>query len=336
MRRLAISLTQLAARDNLELACWKASRGRLGRPAVARFMADREYGLAGLAQAILVGSAPLGRASRFVIHDPKRRVIQAACFEDRVLHHAILNLAEARFETMLVASSYACRPGKGVHRAVSAVQRTLRGWPWVVQVDVDGYFPSIRHDLLRELLARRFKGADFLGLLARILEKGVPGGRGLPIGALSSQHFANAFLDSADRLILQHPGTGGHVRYMDDIVWGAASRAAAEESLAALEAHLQADCDLRLKPRRRLVRSAEGLRFCGCRVRQGVVLPGPRKMARFRAAWRRIDGAQAAGVGDEACRRAWDAALATLVGCESRGFRRGIVEGSTLEAGCPS
>ena len=204
MKRLAIGLEQLAERSNLELACWKAARGKTA------------------AASILDGSAPQGRASRFVIHDPKRRVIHAACFADRVLHHAIFNLAEARFETMLVDSSYACRPRKGVHAAVAAVQRGLRAWPWFVQVDVDAYFPSIRHDLLLELLARRFKGAGFLALVARIVEgcatNGV--GRGLPIGALTSQHFANAFLDAADRLILAHPGTGSHVRYMDDMFWG--------------------------------------------------------------------------------------------------------------------
>ena len=226
MKRLAIGLEALAERSNLELACWKAARGKTARPAVARFLAEREGRLEALAASILDGSAPQGRASRFVIHDPKRRVIHAACFADRVLHHAIFNLAEARFETMLVDSSYACRPGKGVHAAVAAVQRGLRAWPWFVQVDVDAYFPSIRHDLLLELLARRFKGAGFLALVARIVEgcatNGV--GRGLPIGALTSQHFANAFLDAADRLILAHPGTGSHVRYMDDMFWGCASR----------------------------------------------------------------------------------------------------------------
>ena len=214
MGRQAVSLEAIAARPNLELACWKAARGRQGRPAVARFLAGRDANLADLAAAIVQGDVPDGRASRFVIHDPKRRVIHAACFADRVLHHAIFNLVEARFESMLVDSSFACRPGKGVHRAVLAVQRSLQRWPWFVQVDVDGYFPSIRHDLLMALLRRRFTGAAFLALLPRILDCGATAGPGrwLPIGTLASQHFANAFLDGADRFILDQPGVGGHVR----------------------------------------------------------------------------------------------------------------------------
>jgi len=341
MKRQAVTLEAIAERPNLELACWKAARGRQSSPAVARFLADRTQQLDALAAAIVDERAPDGRASRFVIHDPKRRVIHAACFADRVLHHAIFNVVEARFETMLLDSSFACRPGKGVHRAVLAVQRSLQRWPWFVQVDVDGYFPSIRHDLLMALLRRRFKGAGFLALLQRILDCGATAGpgRGLPIGTLASQHFANAFLDGADRFILDQAGVGGHVRYMDDLLWGCESRAVAEASLAGLEAFLRDACGLRLKPRRRIARSSEGARYCGFRVRQGVVLPGPRKMARFRAAVARIEAARTAGWASEAdCQRAWDGSLATLSGCESGGFRRRVLAGFgySLEPGCPS
>lgn len=341
MRRQAVTLAAIAERPNLELACWKAARGRQGRPAVARFLAERERRLDQLAAAILSGQAPEGRGSRFVIHDPKRRVIHAACFADRVLHHAIFNVVEARFETMLVDSSFACRPGKGVHRAVLAVQRSLQRWPWFVQVDVDGYFPSIRHDLLMALLQRRFKGAGFMALLGRIVDGGATAGpgRGLPIGTLASQHFANAFLDGADRFILDQPGAGGHVRYMDDLLWGCESRAVAVESLAALEGFLREALDLRLKPQRRIARSSEGARFCGYRVWQGAILPGRRKMVRFRAAVVRIESARRAGlVLDGDCQRAWDASLATLAGCASEGFRRRVLGGFgySREPGCPS
>jgi len=121
MQRQAVSLAALAARDNLLLATWKAARGKRHRPAVARFLANLDARLDALADDILEEGAPRGRCRRFTIHDPKRRIITAAYLSDRVLHHAILNLAEPRFERMLVDSSYACRPGKGVHRAALAV-----------------------------------------------------------------------------------------------------------------------------------------------------------------------------------------------------------------------
>lgn len=334
MQRQAITLAQLAERKNLELATWKAARGKSSRPAVARFLDQLDENLDRLAADIVSGNAPLGQATQFTIHDPKRRTIHAACFADRVLHHAIFNLAEARLERMLVDGCYACRPGKGVHSAVAAVQQALRAYPWFAQVDIDAYFPSIRHDLLLELLARRFKGAPFLRLLARILACGAPGGRGvgLPIGALTSQHFANAFLDSADRLLLARPGCGGLVRYMDDIFWGCASRQVAEESVAALTTHLADERALRLKGRQRIARSSEGTLFCGFRVRQGVVLASRRKMARFRSAVQRIERVAATGlVAEVELQRASELALATLAGCCSGGFRRRLLATARIE-----
>lgn len=330
MHRLAITLAQLADRANLALALYKAAHRKAQRPAVAAFVADADARLAELGRRIVAGEVPNGRARSFVIHDPKRRIITAACFADRVLHHAILNLAEPRLEQALVQSSYACRPGKGVHAAVQAVQQGLQRHAWCVQVDVAGYFPAIDHDVLLALLARRFKGAGFLALLARIVTAGAPlpvaGGRasGLPIGALTSQHFANAYLDSADRLLLAHRGVSAHVRYMDDIVWFAPSRQAAQDALGALREHLQRDLHLQLKPGVVLRPSALGLRFCGVRVRQGVVLPSARKLARYRQAAQRLHAAQAHNAPESELQRAHDAALAPLAHSSSLHFRQSV------------
>ena len=325
MQRDAIALADLAARDNLLLAAWKAARGKRHRPAVARFLANLDARLDALADDILEERAPTGRFRRFVIHDPKRRTITAVGFADRVLHHAILNLAEPRFERMLVDSTYACRPGKGVHVAALRVQHNLRCWPWFVKVDIDGYFPSIDHALLKALLARRFKGAGFLALLGRIIDAGNPDtqGRGLPIGALTSQHFANAFLDAADRRLLASEGVRAHVRYMDDIVWWSPSRHAAVGALEDLRGFLWRERRLRLKPGALIGRSAGGLAFCGFRVRPGMVLASARKLTRYRAGLARTEAASASGlVTPREAQRAHDGLLATLAGAETSGFRQ--------------
>ena len=323
MKRLAIPLPALAQRSNLALAAHKAAHGKTRRPAVAAFLADADARLAALARSILAGTAPQGGARQFVIHDPKRRTITAACFDDRVLHHAILNLAAPRFEQALTDAAFACRPGRGVHAAVAAVQRTLQRNAWVVQVDVDGYFPSISHAVLQAQLVRQFKGAGLLALLGRILAAGaVAPGRGLPIGALTSQHFANGYLGSADRLLQAHPGVQGVVRYMDDIVWGCASRAAADASLAALRAHLAGALHLRLKHGVVLRPAAQGLAFCGFRIRPGVVLPGARKLQRYKAAVRRLQAAALAGTPAALLQRAHDASVAALLPAQSSQLRR--------------
>lgn len=339
MKRQAITLPALADRSNLLLATWKATRGKRQRHEVVQFLADLDGRLNRLAASILAGQAPLGLQRQFTIHAPKRRLITAACLDDRVLHHAILNLAEPRFERMLVHGTYACRPGKGVHAAVAAVQQHLRqaqAWPWFVKVDVDGYFPAIDHAVLKALLARRFKGDDFLALLGRIIDAGapVPPGqaqgqvvrKGLPIGALTSQHFANAYLDGADRFLLAHPGVAAAVRYMDDIVGWCPSLAAAQDSLAGLGDWLLRERQLRLKPGVQIGRSAQGLQYCGFRIRPGVLLASARKLSRYRAGLRRIGQALACDAASPPqAQRAHDGTLAILAAAQTLGFRQRLL-----------
>ena len=330
MKRLAISLEALAERQNLLLATWKAARGKHQRPAVAQWLDGLDNNLGDLAARIREGRAPVGGLRRFRILDPKPREISVHGFADRVLHHAIFNLAEVRLERALVDSSFACRPSKGVHAAVKAVQQHLQHHAWCVQVDVASYFAQIDHAVLMDLLRRRFKGNGFLALLQRIVESGAEPrvGRGLPIGALTSQHFANAYLDGADRWLLEHPAVRGHVRYMDDIVWWCDGPGEARDLLQGFEEHLWQTRRLRLKPGAHAGPSARGLRFCGFRVKPGVVLPSVRKLSRFRQGARRLmQGQEAAqpcdGVTAEAAlQRAHDGLLATLADTQSLHFRQ--------------
>ena len=328
MKRLAITLPQLAEHNNLLLAAWKAARGKHHRPAVAQWLARLQPNLAELAARILAVDVPMAGLRRFAIHDPKPREITVHSFADRVLHHAILNLAEPRFEQMLVPTSFACRPGLGVHAAVQTVQRHLQRHAWWVQVDVAAYFANIDHAILMQLLASRFKGADFLALLQRIVASGARAGApavGLPIGALTSQHFANAYVDAADRFLLQHPAVRGHVRYMDDIVWWCDTPADGHRLRAALADHLWQSRRLVLKPKLQAGPNARGLRFCGFRVRPGVVLASPRKMARFRAGAFKLAAAHQAGaVPDALLQRAHDGLAATLAHTQSLHFRQRV------------
>jgi hypothetical protein len=217
------------------------------------------------------------------------------------------------------------------------VQRGLQRWPWVVQVDVAGYFPSIRHDLALAQIARLFKGDDFLALMARILRSGtVTPGHGLPIGALTSQHLANHHLGQADRLLLAHSGVGAHVRYMDDLLWCCASLQAAQDSLVALRSHIEGELGLRLKPAVHLQPSHRGVRFCGFRVRPGVVLAGPRKLRRARQQARRLCRAEGAGVRDDHLQRTAAAVQAALHPAQTARFQRSLwwPPHVTMEAGC--
>ena len=323
MKRLRVSLQSIAARDNLLLAVWKAARGKRLRPDVAEYLAQLEERLAALGESIVNERAPEGSYRVFSVRDPKLRTIVAAGFHDRVLHHAILNLTEHWFERTLLPTSFACRPGKGVHAAVAQVQRNLRRGAWFVQVDIDAYFASIEHARLLAVLERRFAGARLLSLFRRILAAG-PGGTagiGLPIGMLTSQHFANVFLDGPDRALCARPEVLGHVRYMDDIFWCCATRHHAAQSLEYFRELLRGERGLRLKPSARIGRSRSGLTYCGFKVRAGEIRPSARKLRRYRDGLNTVIRAAAGPPGacpsERELQRALEARLATLAGTTS-------------------
>ncbi|MEF8713270.1 MAG: reverse transcriptase domain-containing protein [Accumulibacter sp.] len=328
MQRVRIELADLASADNLALAAWKAARGKRQRPEVRRFCAHFDDSIARLRRDILAGVVPYGEYRSFLIHDPKQRLIHAACFADRVLHHAIMNLAGPVFERTLVPSTYACRPGLGVHRAIRQVQAELRRFAWFVKVDVDAYFPSIDHAILERLLARRFKGADFLALLGRIIAA-CPAAprRGLPIGSLTSQHFANHYLDGADRFLLAHPLVRAHVRYMDDILCWGDDRQSVRQVAGELREWLQRERHLTLKANVQINRSERGVSYCGARVLRGSLRLTPRKQARYRHGCQRWEAAWLAGVIDEAAlQRGYAAVLAPTLHCDSLSWRKRHLE----------
>lgn len=324
MKRHRIELAEIAAWENLQCAVWKAAKGKRLRPAVVMFFKDLDVRLEQLQADILAERVPYGSYRAFFIQDPKRRLIHAAGFADRVLHHAVMNRAEPVFERSLVDSTFACRPGKGVHRAVLRVQRNLQRFPWFVQVDVAGYFPSIDHGRLMNLLARRFKGAAFMRLLERIIGSyQFSPGKGLPIGSLTSQHFANLYLDGADRFLLGHAAVCAHVRYMDDIVWWCRDKQSARSVLQAVGEYITGTCQLTLKPLARINRSVRGMTYCGFRILPGTIRLTLRKQRRYRLLRRYYETAWQRGeIAGSGLQTAFDSVLAATLPAQSLPWRQ--------------
>ncbi len=278
MHRTRIDPAAVADYDNLADAALKAARGKRTQAEVRDFFARFDANIASLATAIRIGKIPLGGYRCFQVHDPKPRLIHAPNFPDRVIHHALMNRMGDTFERTEVDSSYACRPEKGVLAAAQAAQRAIRRFPWYVKIDIQGYFANIDQDILLGLLARRFKGQDGLTLLQRIVDSyhTLPG-KGLPIGTLTSQHFANFYLDGLDRFMLEGLGVKAYVRYMDDILWWCESKIAAKAQLSAACEFAKAQLYLTVKPNPQINRSGRGVTFCGFRI-----LPGALRLSRRR------------------------------------------------------
>jgi hypothetical protein len=153
-------------------------------------------------------------------------------------------------EFVLIHDTYACRRGKGVHAAVRRAQTFARRLPYVLQGDVRHYFETVDHAVLKALLRRKLKDQRLLALLDHIIDHPLPGGlpgTGLPIGNLTSQYFANLYLGELDHLVKEGLRLKGYVRYMDDILVFADTKAHLHATLASMRNFLHDTLRLTLK-----------------------------------------------------------------------------------------
>ncbi len=224
--------------NNLRLAYQNASRGKRGRSATAAFESLLADNLLELEQELNEQTYQPGSYNNFYIHEPKRRLISAAPFRDRVVHHALCNVTVPYFEQLFIADSYANRAGKGTHRAIDRCQQFARKYQYVLQCDIAQFFPSIDHEVLRATLKNMLPDGSALWLIDRILASGqgvlaeeydmvyfpdddllsVNRPRGLPIGNLTSQWWANCYMNPFDHFVRRELGCKAYVRYVDDFL----------------------------------------------------------------------------------------------------------------------
>lgn len=282
MKRNAIDLESIAYYDNLILAFHKAARGKHYRQDVQKFLLTFDQNIHRLSLAILTESMPYGHCRAFYIYDPKKRLIHAACFEDRIFHHAVMNIAGEVIERAMSPNSYACRPDKGVHKAGRQVQKNLQRYAYYVKIDISAYFEKVNHACLLQILNRRFKGRAFIRQLQRIIQSYESSFQcGLPIGLLTSQYFANYYLDGLDRYLEVHSKVRAYVRYMDDIIWWCDSRQTAQKTLLEIKDWLQHQRHLEVKPNIQIQASKQGVTYCGFRLTPGAIRLTRRLKSRY-------------------------------------------------------
>lgn len=207
--------------NNLYRASRNAAKGAKRTAEVQEFLYNLEYELLLLKKELLAQTYLPSAYRSFTIFDPKRRIISAAPFRDRVLHHAVCDVIQPVFENIFSESSYACRKGKGTHRALKRATSMLRKNQFFLKCDVRKFFNTVDHELLKHFLEQRFTEQELLSLFERIIDEPVPGcekNKGLAIGNLTSQCFANLYLTSLDLMVLHKLKPCGYIRYMDDFV----------------------------------------------------------------------------------------------------------------------
>jgi RNA-directed DNA polymerase len=313
--------------ENLRLAHREAARGKRGKGAAAAFEYRLADNLLDLQCELQTQTYQPGAYHSFYIHDPKQRLISAAPFRDRVVHHALCNLIEPLFERSFIYDSYANRVGKGTHRALDRAQAFARRFGYVLQCDLRQFFPSVDHGVLKEVLARKIADPDVMWLVDQILESGVsvldkeydmvwfPGDdlfaasrpRGLPIGNLTSQFWANCLLNPFDHFVKRELRCPAYLRYVDDLALFADDKRTLWAWYDPLVERL-ARLRLAIHPGAHPRPTSEGFPFLGF-----VVYPSHRRLKRRKvvAYWRRLRRLVADCVAEE---RTQEAVAASLLG----------------------
>jgi retron-type reverse transcriptase len=296
----------------LRAAARKAVRGKRRKPGASAFYADLECELLRLERELRDGSYRPGRYVEIKVREPRERVVSAAPFRDRVVHHALCAVTAPLFERGFIGNSFANRLGKGTHRAIAAYEGYRDRHVHVLRCDLFRYFPSIDHAILKTGFRRRIACAGTLALMDAIVDGSnpqepvalhFPGDdlfephrrrRGLPIGNLTSQFFANLYLDGFDHFVTEVLGAP-YVRYVDDFALFHDDAAVLAQWRYRIARHLEGR-RLRLHPRKTaILPTAEPVAFLGF-----VLEPGGRRLpednvARFRNRLRGLRDRRQAG-----------------------------------------
>ncbi len=272
MRRVGNLFEKVYDFKNLLSAFNNAFKGKKSVRACCLYNFNLEREILILQDELESGAYKPGRYKYFKIIEPKERVISVAPFRDRIVHHALINVIGPLFERRFIYDSYATRKDKGTHRAVRRSQQFFRHNRYYLKFDIRKYFDSINHDILFSLLSRKIKDTRLLSLLSIIiknsdLSRNNVVGKGLPIGNLTSQFFANVYLDLFDHYIKDELGIKHYVRYMDDCVLFDKNIDTLKEYLRLSEYFLMHRLGLVIKEKSIIINSSlNGLPFLGYRV----------------------------------------------------------------------
>ncbi len=248
-----------------------------------------------------------GQYKQFYVFDPKRRLISAAPFGDRIVHHALCRVIEPIFDQGFIFDSYACRKNKGTHKAILRLKNFMRrlsfeiseealenkksfaSGGWFLKGDIAKYFDSIDHDILFCLLKKKIGDKKVLDLLWNIICS-TSGNTGIPIGNLTSQLFSNIYLNELDKFIKHQLGAKYYIRYVDDFILLDSDKAKLKNWREQISDFLESHLLLRLHPKKReILPFRVGIDFLGYHVFTDHILIRQATVRRF---WRRFKSGQ--------------------------------------------
>lgn len=257
--------------ENLHKAYKKARKNTKLKKEVLAFSMNLEENLIHLQNELIWHTYKTSRYQKFCVYEPKKRVIMALPFRDKVVHHALCNIIDPIWEARFIYDSWACRPGKGTHKGIDRLEGWLRrcqqnwGRVYCLKADIAKYFLSINHEILKKLLRKKIACPETLSLCYEIIDS--TGTKyGIPIGSLTSQLFANIFLHELDEYIKNVLKVKFYIRYMDDFIF-LSSKKHLHQLQTFVELFLKEELNLRLNNKTQVFPvESRGVDFLGFRI----------------------------------------------------------------------
>lgn len=287
MKRVGGLFDSVFTRENLYQAYLDARKGKRKKGACHRFEINLGANLDSLHQEIHAGSYRPRPYHKFLVHEPKERVIHAPAFRDIVAQHAIYRVIYEIYNRTFIATSFACRKGFGTHKASDYTQHVLGRYDdcrYTLKLDIRKFFYSIDRDILRTLLGRKIKDKRLLDIMMLFAHQDES--TGIPIGNLLSQLYALIYLNPLDQFVKRVLGVRHYVRYVDDFILFGLTLDQCREYRERIVAFLASGLRLRLS-KSTIQKVRRGVNFVGYRTWKGCRLIRKHSLHRFRRSLKR-------------------------------------------------
>lgn len=328
----AYSYNNLISIENLFQAWDKFKKGKRKKLDVGFFELNLEANLFDLHEKLKSKTYTHGKYTSFNIYDPKFRHIHKAEVLDRIVHHAIVSVLDPIFDKTFIYDSYSCRINKGTHRAVKRVFKFIREASgnykhscFVLKLDIKKFFESVDHNVLLSIVQGRIRDEDLLWLLKNIL-KSFSKEKGIPIGNLTSQLFANIYLNELDQFVRQKLRIRYYIRFADDFIILDSCKDDLYRYTGILAAFLRDRLKLRVHPEKIILRKfTQGIDFLGYIVLPHYILPRTKTKNRiFRKLKERIEDFKSGEISEYSLSQSIASYLGLLEHADSFEFTRDL------------
>ena len=281
MKRHGNLFSQITAKENLEIAFHNAAKGKHWQRQVQAAEENKETLITNLQKSLIAHTFHTSPYRTKWIYEPKKRLIFILPFyPDRIVQHAIMQVLEPIWDKLMIHNSFACRKGKGQHKASDTCKRYAMKHEYCVQCDIRKFYPSIRHDLIKTLLRQKIKDKEMLWLLDDIINSAA-GGKNVPIGNYLSQWLGNLFMNELDTYVKQELKVKAYLRYCDDFLFFGDDKEALKDVADKAEQFCNNVLDLTLS-KKSLFHTWQGVDFVGYRhFHNGKVLVRKRTAQRI-------------------------------------------------------